>query len=210
MSEGLGPAGRIGRFSIRSKLTPLLVVAALALGAMAVYLTPREEEPQIVVPIVDLFVAMPGASPAEVENRVTVPLEKRMWEIPGVEYVYSVSRPHGALVTVRFLVGAEQQDSLVKVYEKVASGIDRIPAGVGFPLVKLRTIDDVPILALTLWSDRYDPYGLRRIGAELARELAKLEDVSETSLHGGSPRAVRVVLDAGRLAAYGLDPAAVA
>ncbi|HEX6198723.1 MAG TPA: efflux RND transporter permease subunit, partial [Thermoanaerobaculia bacterium] len=126
------------------------------------------------------------------------------------EYVYSVSRPHGALVTVRFLVGAEQQDSLVKVYEKVASGIDLIPAGVGFPLVKLRTIDDVPILALTLWSDRYDGYGLRRIGAELARELAKLEDVSETSLHGGSPRAVRVVLDAGRLAAYGLDPAAMA
>jgi multidrug efflux pump subunit AcrB len=210
MSAGLGPAGRIGRFSIGSKLTPLLVVAALALGALAVSLTPREEEPQIVVPIVDLFVGMPGASPAEVESRVTVPLEKRMWEIPGVEYVYSVSRPHSALVTVRFLVGANPQESLVGVYEKVASGLDQIAAGVGFPLVRLRSIDDVPILTLTLWSDRYDGFGLRRIAAELARELAKIPDVSETSLHGGSPRALRVRLDPGRLAAHGLDAAAVA
>jgi multidrug efflux pump subunit AcrB len=210
MSRGLGPAGRIGRYSIGSKLTPLLVIAALALGAMAVYLTPREEEPQIVVPIVDIFVPMPGAQPQEVENRVTIPLEKRMWEIPGVEYVYSASQPHVALVTVRFLVGADLQESLVKVYEKVASGLDRVPTGAGFPLIKLRTIDDVPILALTLWSDRYDDFGLRQVAAELGRELAKLEDVSETSLHGGLPRAVRVRLDPARLSAYRLDPAAVA
>lgn len=210
MSRGLGPAGRLGRFSIQSKLTPLLVVAALGLGALAVHLTPREEEPQIVVPIVDLFVPMPGAGPEEVENRVTVPLEKRLWEIPGVEYVYSVSRPHGALVTARFLVGADQQESLVAVYEKVASGLDRIPTGAGFPLIKLRTIDDVPVLTLTLWSDRYDEYELRRITAELGRELAKLQDVSETSIHGGLPRTLRVRLDPERLAGHGLDAAAVA
>jgi len=210
MREGLGPAGRLGRFSINSKLTPLLVLAALGLGAMAVYLTPREEEPQIVVPIVDIFVPMPGATPQEVENRVTIPLEKRMWEIPGVEYVYSASQPHVGLVTVRFLVGADMQESLVKVYEKVASGLDRIPAGVGFPLVKLRTIDDVPVLTLTLWSDHYDGFELRQMTAELAREVAKLQDVSETSIHGGEPRAVRLRLDLDRMAAFHLDPAAVA
>lgn len=115
MFTGIGPAGRIGHFFIESKLTPLLVIAALAVGAFAVMLTPREEEPQIVVPIVDLFVGLPGASPAEVENRVTIPLEKRMWEIPGVEYVYSVSRPGMAMVTVRFYVGEDHERSLVKV-----------------------------------------------------------------------------------------------
>ncbi len=210
MSRGLGPAGRLGRFSIQSKLTPLTVLAALALGAMAVQLTPREEEPQIVVPIVDLFVPMPGATPEEVENRVTVPLEKRMWEIPGVEYVYSASRPNGALVTVRFLVGDDLQESLVKVYEKVASSLDQVPAGAGFPLIKLRTIDDVPVLALTLWSDRYDAFELRQIAAELRREVDKLANVSKTTLLGGQPRAVRVRLDAQRLASFGIDPAAVA
>ena len=210
MSGGLGPAGRLGRFSIKSKLTPLTVLAALALGAMAVHLTPREEEPQIVVPIVDLFVPMPGSTPEEVENRVTVPLEKRMWEIPGVEYVYSTSRPNGALVTVRFLVGDDLQESLVKVYEKVASSMDQVPPGAGFPLIKLRTIDDVPVLSLTLWSDHYDAYGLRQIAAELRREVDKLANVSKTDLLGGQPRAVRVRMDAERLAGFGLDPAAVA
>jgi len=210
MTEGLGPAGRIGRFSIQSKLTPLLVLAALALGALAIYLTPREEEPQIVVPIVDIFVPMPGASPTEVENRVVVPLEKRMWEIPGVEYVYSTSAPHMGMVTVRFLVGDDMQESLVKVYEKVASGLDKTAPGVGFPLIKLRTIDDVPVLTLTLWSDHYDGFQLRQIGDEVSREVAKLQDVGETSLHGGEPRAVRLSLDPDRMAAYHVDPAAVA
>ena len=147
-----GPAGRLGRFFIDSKLTPLLVLAALALGALAVSRTPREEEPQIVVPIVDLFVGLPGAGPAEVENRVTRPLEKRLWEISGVEYVYSTSAPGAALVTVRFLVGEDPEWSLVKVYDQLASGLDTFPAGATPPLVKPRSIDDVPVLALTLFS----------------------------------------------------------
>ncbi len=211
----LGPAGLIGRFFIGSKLTPLLVVAALGLGAIAVSLTPREEEPQIVVPIVDLFVGLPGAGPAEVENRVTVPLEKRLWQIPGVEYVYAASMPGAAMVTVRFLVGDDQERSLVKVYDQLASGLDAMPAGATPPLIKPRTIDDVPVLALTLHPTRpsgalYDAAGLRRIAVELGKELAALDDVADVRLTGGERRQVRVLLDPARMAAARLDPATIA
>ena len=213
MSEGFGPAGRISRFFIESKLTPLLVITALALGFLAVSLTPREEEPQIVVPIVDLFVGLPGGSPEEVESRLTMPLEKRMWEIPGVEYVYSVSMPGVTMVTVRFFVGDDPQDSLVKVYEKIASGLDQIPDGATPPLIKARTIDDVPILALTLHpEDRESPYGafeLRRMAAELQNELATIDNVSETTLIGGERRQVRIFLDTERMAASKVDPTSI-
>ncbi len=210
MTEKLGPAGKISRFFIDSKLTPLLVIAALGVGILAVRLTPREEEPQIVVPIIDLFVGMPGANPTEVENRVTVPLEKRMWEIPGVEYVYSASMPGVAMVTVRFLVGADQERSLVKVYDKIASGLDLIPDGATLPIIKVRTIDDVPVLALTLWSETYDSAELRRMAAELKKEIATIDDVSKVHLIGGEKRQVRVFLDTGKLAAAAIDPANVA
>ncbi len=207
--ESVGLAGRIGGFFIESKLTPLLVAAALALGVLAVAQTPREEEPQIVVPIVDLFVGLPGATPSEVENRVTVPLEKRMKEIPGVEYVYSVSRPGMSMVTVRFYVGDDQERSLVKVYSKIASGLDLMPSGATPPLVKPRTIDDVPVVAYTLWSERYGGDELRRMAVELRRELATLDDVAEIRLIGGERRQVRVLLDAVRMSASAIDPAAV-
>ncbi len=210
MLRNLGPAGKIGYFFINSKLTPLLMIAALALGLMAVKLTPREEEPQIVVPIVDIFVGLPGASPKEVENRVTIPLEKRMWEIPGVEYVYSASQPSGTMVTVRFLVNDDLEQSLVKVYEKLASGFDSMAPGVTPPLVKLRSIDDVPVLGLTLWSDAYSSSDLRRIAAEVERELASVREVSEMTIIGGEPYGLRVKLDPGRLASAGLDPGAIA
>ncbi len=208
--KGIGPAGRIGEASIGTTLVPLLVIAALALGVFAVGLTPREEEPQIVVPIVDLFVGLPGATPREVEDRVTIPLEKRMWEIPGVEYVYSTSMPGVAMVTVRFYVGEDHERSLVKVYDKLASGFDRMPPGATPPLVKVRSIDDVPVLGLTLWSDRYDHFDLRRIALELRRELSKLDDVSAVDVIGGQRRQVRVALDPARLAASHLDPGRIA
>ncbi len=210
MTSGVGPAGRIGQFFIDSKLTPLLVIAALALGVFAVVLTPREEEPQIVVPIMDLFVGLPGAGPQEVENRVTVPLEKLAWSIPGVEYVYSTSMPSVSMITVRFRVGEDMERSLVKLYEKLARSMDRAPEGATPPLVKLRTIDDVPVLGLTLWSHRYDGLGLRRIAAELAREIARLQDVSEIKLIGGQRRQLRVLLDPERMTSRGLDPARIA
>jgi multidrug efflux pump subunit AcrB len=205
----LGPAGRLGRFFINSKLTPLVVLASLALGAVAIWMTPREEEPQIIVPMVDLFVGLPGASPEEVESRVTIPLEKRMWEVPGVEYVYSMSASGLSMITVRFKVGADEQDSLVKVYEKISSGLDRMEEGFTLPLARLRSIDQVPVLALTLWSRTSDRLTLRRLAAQLERDLTRLEDVSQSIILGGSRRQVSVSLSPEGMAARGLDPAAV-
>ncbi len=210
MARDGGPAGLLARFFIESKLTPLLVLAALALGLLGVQLTPREEEPQIALPVFDLFVGLPGAEPLEVENRVTIPLEKRMWEVPGVEYVYASSRTGGAIVTARFFVGEETEASLVRLFEKISSGLDEIPAGATFPIIRERTIDDVPVLALTLWSDSLDGFALRRIAAELRRELAALPNVSDIRLIGGHRRIVRVVLDPQRMAGLGLDPGRIA
>ena len=206
----LGPVGRLASFFVTSKLTPLLVIAALALGALAISLTPREEEPQIVVPIVDVFVGLPGASPEEVESMVTVPLERRLWELPGVEYVYSASFPGQAMITVRFYVGDDQERSLVKVHDILMARRDPLPAEATPPMVRARTIDDVPVLGLTLWSPRYDAYALRRMAAEVREELASLDDVAAIHLIGGQQRRLRVLLDPERLAGHGLDPAAVA
>jgi len=206
----LGPAGKIGQYFVNSKLTPLLVILAMALGALAVSLTPREEEPQIVVPVVDIFVGLPGAPPAEVESRVTIPLEKRMWEVPGVEYVYSTSMPGVSMVTVRFYVGDNEEDSLVKVHQKLMSGATELPLGATPWLVKSRTIDDVPVLALTLWGSGDDDYDLRRIAAELRRDVGAIDQVSAVHIIGGQRRQIRVDLDPQRLAAHNLDPSAIA
>lgn len=203
----LGFAGGLAKAFINSKLTPILVLASLLLGIFAVTLTPREEEPQIVVPMLDVTVSYPGATAAEVENRVTKPMEQLLWEIPGVEYVYSIAKPGSNLTIVRFRVGQNAEDSLVKVYNKLMSNYDRIPEGVSQPLVKVRSIDDVPILALTLWSDKglYSGYELRRVAVELAEQLKKDEAVSEINLIGGQKRQIRIQPDPIRLAAYNLD-----
>jgi multidrug efflux pump subunit AcrB len=171
-----------------------------------VLVTPREEEPQIVVPMVDIYLPMPGATPKEVQERVIKPIEKKMWEIKGVEYVYSMSRPGLGIVTVRFLVGEDMEKSLVKLYNKVMSNRGLLPPGAGEPLVSPKSIDDVPILTLTLWSDRYDYYMLRRVARVVADELQKGNNVAETEIRGGLKRSLRVVLDSGRLAAYRLSP----
>ncbi len=202
-------AGRIARIFIQSKLTPLAIVGALLLGAFSIHQTPREEEPQIVVPMLDIFVQMPGASAEEVALRATVPTEKLVREIPGVEYVYSISHPGLSMVIVRFYVGTREEDAIVNTYNKLYSNSDRIPQGVSPPVIKVRSIDNVPILALTLWGKNYDAYQLRRIAGELEHSLKQLDDVSETSIIGGQPRKLRVVLDTERLAAYGLTPGAV-
>lgn len=204
---GIGISGKIAKAFIRSKLTPLLVIAALLLGLFAVFVTPREEEPQIVVPMVDVFVSYPGATPKEVEERVTLPMEKLLWEIKGVEYVYSIVKPGQNLTIVRFYVGENMEDSLVKLYNKLMSNYDRIPPGVSQPMVKPKSIDDVPILALTLWSASpgYTGYELRRIALELCGELKKDANVSEFSVIGGQKRQVRLTLDPQRLRAYNLS-----
>jgi len=204
--EVLGISGRIARTFLRSKLTPLIVIASLLLGVFAVINTPREEEPQILVPMVDVFVRYPGASAREVEERVTRPMEKLLYEIKGVEYVYSISRPGMSLAIVRFYVGEDMEDSLVKLYNKLMSNYDRIPPGVSEPLVKPKSIDDVPILTLTLWSERYNGFQLRRIAHELETQLKEDPDVSEIHITGGQRRQVRVILEPSRLRAYNLSP----
>jgi multidrug efflux pump subunit AcrB len=206
---GQGLAGRVAHSFIDSKLTPLVIVTALALGAFAILRTPREEEPQIVVPMLDVFVQMPGASSQEVAQRVSLPMEKLLREVPGVEYIYSISHPGMSMVIVRFYVGTREEDAIIQTYNKLYSNFDRIPPGVSQPLIKVRSIDNVPIMALTLWGRDYDPYRLRRIAGELEDSLKKLDDVSETTIIGGQPRQVRVVLDTQRLAAYGLTPGTV-
>ena len=150
MSPGI--AGRIARTFIDSKLTLLIVIASLLLGVFAVVMLPREEEPQIKVPMVDVMVSMPGSGAKEVEERVTRPMEKLLWEIPGVEYIYSTSSEGQSLVIVRFKVGEDMESSLVKLNQKLQPNYDKIPHGVSTPLIKARTIDDVPILALTFHS----------------------------------------------------------
>ena len=201
-----GFAGKIVRFFIDSKLTPLIVVAAVLLGVGAVVLLPREEEPQIVVPMIDVFVRAPGMSSKEVEERVTRPMEKLLWEIPGVEYIYSTSSPGMSMAIVRFYVGQNEEEAIVRLNQKMFANFDLIPPGVSPPLIKPRRIDDVPILALTLHSARYDHFTLRRIAAQLVDAIKQVKDVSATTLIGGLRRQVRVQLDAAKLSAHHIDP----
>ncbi len=202
-----GFAGRMASLFIDSKLTPIIVAASLLLGLFAILVLPREEEPQIKVPMIDVMVAMPGASAREVESRVSRPLEKLLWEIPGVEYLYSTAMPGADLTIVRFKVGEDLEKSLVKLNQKLQTNFDRIPLGVSVPLVKPRTIDDVPILALTFHSARYDHYTLRRIAAQVDDAVKSIPQVAETTLIGGNRRQIRVQLDPQRLASRNLSAA---
>ena len=210
MKSRMGLAGRLAAASIPSKLTPLLIVGALALGAFAITALPREEEPQIVVPMVDVFVDLPGASPAEVEQRVTRPMEKLLWEVPGVEYLYSTSSPGQSMVVVRFLVGEDEERALVRLNQKLQANVDRIPPGAAPPIVKARSIDDVPIVALTLWGAGYEDDVLRSLAVQLREALAEVPDVSDVSILGGRPRELAVQLDPARLAAAEVDPVQLA
>ena len=205
-----GIAGRLAAAFIESKLTPLVIAASILIGVGAVVLLPREEEPQIVVPMVDVFVEMPGASPKEVEQRVTAPMEKLLWEIPGVEYIYSTSSAGASMAVVRFKVGENEEGALVRLNEKLHANADLIPPGAVGPLVKPRSIDDVPVLAFTLSSDRYDHFALRRIAAELQTEIKQVENVSEVTIIGGTRRQLRVQIDPAKIAAHGLTPAGLA
>src|SRR5262245_41834390 len=139
--QELGLAGRVARAFIDSKLTPLIIITSVLLGAAAIILLPREEEPQIKVPMIDVLVSMPGFTAKEVEERATRPMEKLLWEIPGVEYIYSTSRPGESLAIVRFKVGEDVEKSLVKLNQKLQSNFDRIPRGVSTPLIKPKSID---------------------------------------------------------------------
>lgn len=208
MKSGL--AGNIGKQFINSKLTPLLMIAFLVIGVYTAFLTPREEEPQIDVPIADIFIQYPGASSAEVESRVIKPLEKIVSNIPGVEYVYSTATAGQAFTVVRYFVGEDVERSIVKTYNEIEKHMDQMPPGISIPLVKTRSIDDVPVLGLTLWSENYNDYHLRRIAQELNNEIEKVEEVANTKVTGGRTRQVRVTVDKGRLDQYQLDILSVA
>jgi multidrug efflux pump subunit AcrB len=205
-----GLAGKIAHTFIDSRLTPLVILGSLLLGFFSILQTPREEEPQIVVPMLDVFVGMPGASAEEVEQRVTVPMEQLLRDVPGVEYLYSTSQPGGALVIVRFYVGTKEEDAIVRTYNKLFANFDDIPQGASEPLIKARSIDDVPVLAVTFWGKNYDGFALRRIAAEVQQHVKQVEDVSETTLLGGQRRQLRIVVNPQTLAAYRVSPLLIA
>ena len=199
--NGPTPTGlldRMVRHALDGGIPVLLFLVSLAAGAAALYLTPREEEPQIVVPMVDVLVSAPGLSADQVERQVTVPVEKLLTQIPGVEHVYSVSRPGESAVTLRFYVGQDREESILNTYTKLYSNQDQVPAVVSNWVVQPVEVDDVPILLLALWSEdpaRYDAYALRRLADELSTSLKQIDQTSEVQVTGGRPRTVRILLD---------------
>src|SRR5690606_5534221 len=200
-----GVAGKLARGFIDSKLTVLLMIVFTIIGVYSAFLIPREEEPQIVVPMADIFVGYLGAGPKEVESRISKPLEKILFNIEGVEHVYTTSMQGQGMATVQFHVGKDMERSLVRLYDEMNKHMDRMPKGVSLPLVKSRSIDDVPIMALNLWSESYTDFELREISEELLHEIEKIQGVSHTEIIGGRSRQFRVVVDKNKLAGSGLD-----
>lgn len=205
-----GLSGRIAALFIGSKLTPLIMLGALLLGLFAVLVTPREEEPQILVPMADVWLPFPGASAKIVEEQLTKPFERKISEIKGVEYVYSISRPGGALIIVRFYVGQPMEDSLVDLYDKLMSNQDLLPPGASPFLVKPKDVNDVPIVTLTLSSARYGEFELHRLAEQVLEEVKKVAGTSAGFIVGGRMRELRVQIDPARMKAYGLTPLQVA
>src|SRR5215469_12323417 len=191
-------AGRIAAFFIESKLTLLLIIAAVALGGLSLTNIPREEEPQITVPMIDIFTAMPGASAKEIEERISTPLEHILRNNTGVEYTYSTSQPGMSLVTVRFRVGQKEGNA------------DALPPGAARPLIKVRSINDVPMMTLTLTDPHYSVVQLRQIAEELNQQIKRVDNVAQTTVIGGQPRRINIWFDSSKLAAYGFTPEALA
>ncbi|NTW61042.1 MAG: efflux RND transporter permease subunit, partial [Nitrospirae bacterium] len=209
----LNISGKITQYFINSQLTVLLMAATAILGLFALAFTPREENPQIVVPAANVMVMMPGARAQEVEELVSKRLESKLWEIPGVEDVYSVSMNSLAVVTVKFFVGQDKERSMVKLYDKIMSNMDFAPPGASQPLVKPIDVDDVPIVAVTFSpapGAAYDDAQLRLVADHVLDELRKVPGVGTTTVIGGRSRQVRVMLDPMRIAGYGLSPLQIA
>lgn len=201
----LGFAGKLGQTFVHSKLTPVIAFVSLLLGLMAVYLTPKEEEPQISVPMIDIRTPAPGFSAEEVERKVTEPIERAVWGLDGVEYVYSSSQAHGSLVTVRFKVGEPMEPSLVKIHHKLMTEKQHLPSTVLAPQVKSFSIDDVPFLVLTFTAANLDEYALRSAVAPLARELSSTPDIARVEVLGGLKRSVRVIADPKKMENLGIS-----
>jgi len=200
-----GFIARIVRKSISSHLSIILLILSLCLGISAILVTPKEEEPQIVVPVADVYVYAPGSNATEIEKLVATPLERLLWQIDGVEYVYSMSREDMAIVTVRFYVGEDRENSLVKLHNKITMNIDAAPPIVKGWVIKPVEIDDVPIVNISLYSDRYDDYELRRIGEEVLSRLSKVKNISRAEIVGGRKREIRVELLPERMSGLGVS-----
>jgi multidrug efflux pump subunit AcrB len=203
-SARLGLAGRIARTFINTPVTPMLLIGALCLGLIGLFFTPRQEDPQISVPMIDLFVQYPGASAKQVESLVTEPLERIMKEIPGVRHVYSATMRGSAIVTVRFYVGEEMGASIVKVHDKLQSNLDKIPPDVHMPLVKPVSVDDVPVVTVTLWSPEVGDAQLRTLALDVLQELGSVPDTGKGFVVGGRREQIRVEVLMERLAGYGI------
>lgn len=199
-----GFAGTLAEMFIHSKLTPVIVIVSLLMGFASVNLTPKEEEPQIIVPMIDIMLGVPGMEPEEVERSVTEPVEKAMWGLDGVEYIYSMVKPHGTLVTVRFEVNQPLEPSLVKVHHKLMSIMHELPANLIQPEIKSYSIDDVPFLAVTFTSPQRSDFELRQMVAALGRELSGIPDLAKIDILGGTKRTVRVIGKSDLLARYGV------
>jgi multidrug efflux pump subunit AcrB len=208
MSERLGFSGRVSRLFLDSSLTPLLGLTALLLGLFAVLVTPREEEPQINVTMANVIVPFPGASAQQVESLVATPMEKVLAEISGIKHIYSVSRPGAAIITVQFEVGEERTSAIVRLWNAIYSNQDWRPPGlgVGQPLVQPKGIDDVPVMALTLWTkdESRGAHELKQVAHAVESELKRVPGTRNVYTIGGPDETVQVSLDAQRLAGHGL------
>ena len=203
MQEGI--SGKIAHFFIHSKLTILLMVGLMIIGVYSSFLIPREEEPQIAIPMADIMIGYPGASPAEVESRVIKPLEKILSNVKGVEHLHSMAMNGQAMIIVQFYVGQDIERSYVKLYDELSKNENIFPKGVYKPIVKTRSIDDVPMLGVTLWSEKLNDFEIRQIAEEVTSEIEKVKDVAATKEIGGRTRELKVVLDKDKMAENGVD-----
>lgn len=194
---------------LEGQIPVLIIMLALIAGLVSLYITPREEEPQIIVPMADVLISAPGLDARQVERQITTPLEKLLAQIDGVEHVYSISNNGSAVVTVRFYIGEDREDSMVKIYNKIYSNTDKVPEAVSSWVVKPIEVDDVPIVLIALWSsdpERYGDHELRRLAEEMTEKLQVIKNTNKIEITGGRPRQIRVELDPEALAARRTSP----
>lgn len=204
-----GFAGKLAETFVNSKLTPVTIMVSLLLGVAAVFLTPKEEEPQITVPMIDIVTPAPGFDAYEIEKYITKPIEKKMWGINGVEYIYSTSMPHGSMITVRFLVNEDVENSLIKIYHKLNEVKSELPKNAMPSEVKSYSIDDVPFLALTFSSNELSDFELRKIISPLKEELSSTEGVGRIDILGGQKRSIKIVVDSKKLESFSVTMASI-
>ena len=201
----LGLAGNLARIFITSPLSPMLLGASLFIGLIGLFLTPRQEDPEISVPMIDIFVRYEGASSSQVASLAINPLERMMSEIPGVKHIYSASEREQGIVTVRFEVGEKTGPSIVKVHDKIQSNLDKIPPGVSMPLVRPKGIDDVPILTVTLWSEEENDRVLRVLATDVLQRLEEVKNTGQGFIVGGRSGQVRIEVMPEELAGHGIS-----